>query len=108
VLAQRASSPGRSAVLVLVPEHDLAFAAFGNSAAAAALHDRVLLWLLRDYIGLDVPDVIATASAVSDLSAYAGTYCSDQLGVDVRHVDVARRIRCRAARVSRATARRRR
>jgi hypothetical protein len=73
-------------VLVLVPKHDLAFAAFGNSAASAALHDRVLLWLLRDYIGLDVPDVIATASAVSDLSAYAGTYCSDQLGVDVRHV----------------------
>jgi hypothetical protein len=73
-------------VLVLVPKHDLAFAAFGNCAASAALHDRVLLWLLRDYIGLDVPDVIATASAVSDLSAYAGTYCSDQLGVDVRHV----------------------
>jgi hypothetical protein len=75
-------------VLVLVPKHDLAFAAFGNSAASAALHDRVLLWLLRDYIGLDVPDVIATASAVSDLSALRGHVL---LGPDRRRRSTCRR-----------------
>lgn len=81
------ASPGGAAILVLVPEHDLAFAAYGNSGGAAALSDRLALWLFSDYLGLDVPDVVSSTVAISDLSPYEGTYCSDQLRVDVKAVD---------------------
>jgi CubicO group peptidase (beta-lactamase class C family) len=87
VLSHGGGSPGGSAALIVVPEHELAFAAFGNSAAAGALHDQLVLWLLRDYLGLHIPDVVSTTVEVADLSAYEGTYRSDQLRVDVRAVD---------------------
>jgi CubicO group peptidase (beta-lactamase class C family) len=81
------ASPGGAASLVIVPEHDLAFAAFGNAGGAAMLSDRLVLWLLHDYLGLVLPDLLSTPVAVSDLSAYEGTYCSNQMRVDVKSVD---------------------
>ena len=47
VLSMSGASPGGVAVLAVVPEHDLAFAAFGNDPRAMVLHDQLLLWLLR-------------------------------------------------------------
>jgi len=73
--------------LIVVPEHDLAFAAFGNAGGAAALTDRLVLWLLRDYLGLDIPDVVSATIEVPDLSRYEGTYRSHQLRVEVKAVD---------------------
>jgi CubicO group peptidase (beta-lactamase class C family) len=81
------ASPGGAASLVIFPEHDLAFAAFGNASGAAMLSDRLVLWLLHDYLGLDLPDLLSTTVAVSDLSPYEGTYCSNQMRVDVKAVD---------------------
>jgi hypothetical protein len=75
------------AVLVVVPEHDLAFAAFGNDPRAMALHDQMLLWLLRHHLNVEVPDLVSDTTPVSDLTPYAGTYRSHQLRVDVRVVD---------------------
>ena len=87
VLAHSGASPGGVALLALVPEYDLAFAAFGNDSRAIALHDQLLIWLIREHLGVDVPDLITETAPVSDLAAYAGTYRSNQLHVDVRVVD---------------------
>jgi hypothetical protein len=84
------ASPGGVAALVVVPEHDFAFAAFGNAGGAAALMDRQAQLLLRDHLCLDAPDVVSPAgknAGVSDLSAYEGTYRSNQFRVDVRAID---------------------
>jgi CubicO group peptidase (beta-lactamase class C family) len=87
VLAMSGASPGGVAVLVAVPEHDLAFVAFGNDPRAMALHDQTLLWLLRDHLGVEVPGFAADATPAGDLGRYAGTYRSNQLRVDVEEVD---------------------
>ncbi|MBV8313839.1 MAG: hypothetical protein JOZ53_02780 [Planctomycetaceae bacterium] len=67
MLFHSGASPGGSAILLVVPEHEFAFAAFGNSSATVPLHDRLSLWLLREYLGLESPDVVSTAIEVSDL-----------------------------------------
>jgi len=87
VLSMSGASPGGVAVLVVVPEHDLAFAAFGNSPQAIAIHDQLLLWLLREHLHVEVPDLVSERTPVDDLTPYAGTYRSNQLRVDVRVVD---------------------
>jgi CubicO group peptidase (beta-lactamase class C family) len=87
VLSHSGASPGGAALLAVVPEHDLAFAAFGNDMRVMALVDQILLWLLRDHLGVEVPDLIGATTPVSDLAAYAGTYRANQIRVDVRVVD---------------------
>jgi CubicO group peptidase (beta-lactamase class C family) len=87
VLSHSGASPGGVAVLAVVPEHDFAFAAFGNDPRAMALHDRLLLWLLREYLHVEVPDLIPETTPVNDLTPYVGTYRSNQLRVDVSVVD---------------------
>jgi CubicO group peptidase (beta-lactamase class C family) len=87
VLSMSGASPGGVAVLAVVPEHDLAFAAFGNDPRALALHDQLLLWLLRQHLAVEVPDFAADSHPGVDLSAYVGTYRSNQLRVDVRMAD---------------------
>jgi len=87
VLSMSGASPGGVAVLVVVPEHDLALAAFGNDPRAMALHDQILLWLLRQHLGVEVPDLVSDTTPVSDLTPYVGTYHSNQLRVDVSVVD---------------------
>jgi CubicO group peptidase (beta-lactamase class C family) len=85
------ASPGGVSVLVLVPEHDFAFVAFGNEPQSVMLHDEILLWLLRDHLQITFPDLLTpagpAAQSAADLSAYAGTYRSCQLRVDVRALD---------------------
>jgi CubicO group peptidase (beta-lactamase class C family) len=87
VLAHSGASPGGVALLVVVPEHDLAFAAFGNDPRAMTLHDQLLLWLLRHHLNVEVPDLVTGPTPVGDLTPYAGTYRSNQLRVDVSVVD---------------------
>jgi hypothetical protein len=87
VLSMSGASPGGVAVLAVVPEYDLAFAAFGNDPRALALHDQLLLWLLRQHLAVEVPDFAADSHPGVDLSAYVGTYRSNQLRVDVRMAD---------------------
>jgi CubicO group peptidase (beta-lactamase class C family) len=87
VLSMSGASPGGVAVLVIVPEHDLAFAAFGNDPRAMALHDQLLLWLLRHHLRVEVPDLVPDTTPVDDLAPYAGTYRSNQLRVEVSIVD---------------------
>ncbi len=86
-LSLSGASPGGVAVLAVLPEHDLAFAAFGNDPRAMALHDQIMLWLIREHLDVEVPDLITGTSTVDDLSPYAGTYRSNQLRVDVSVVD---------------------
>jgi len=81
------ASPGGVAVLIVVPDHDLVFAAFGNDGRAMALHDELLLWVFRELLHVDVPDLVSDMTPVADLTPYAGTYRSNQLRVDVRVAD---------------------
>ena len=87
VLSMSGASPGGVAVLAAVPEHNLAFAAFGNDPRAMTLHDQILLWLLGQHLNLAVPDLVPETLPVGDLTPYAGTYRSNQLRVDVSAVD---------------------
>jgi hypothetical protein len=87
VLSHSGASPGGAAMLAVVPEHDLVFAAFGNDVRVMPLVDQILLWLLRDHLGVEVPDLIRDTAPVSNLDAYVGTYRSNQMRVDVRVVD---------------------
>jgi CubicO group peptidase (beta-lactamase class C family) len=81
VLSMSGASPGGVAVLAVVPDQDLVFAAFGNDPRALALHDELLRGLLPEVKTADLkPRTI-------DLLPYAGTYRSNQLRVDVRIVD---------------------
>jgi hypothetical protein len=82
-LSHSGASPGGVAILVVVPEKDLVFAAFGNDIRALALHDRLLLWLLREYMHIEVPDLVSDSTPVNDLTPYAGTYRSNQVRVEV-------------------------
>lgn len=87
VLSHSGASPGGAAMLAVVPDHDLIFAAFANDMRGVALMDQILSWLLREHLGVSVPDLIEGADPVADLTAYEGTYRSDQMRVDVRAVD---------------------
>jgi len=87
VLGHSGASAGGAALLIVVPEHNFAFAAFGNDSRAMALHERILMWLLRDHLKVEVPDLISATTPISDLTPYAGTYRSNQQRVDVRVVD---------------------
>jgi CubicO group peptidase (beta-lactamase class C family) len=87
VLSMSGASPGGVAVLAVVPDHDLAFAAFGNDPRAMALHDQLLLWLLRHHLKVEVPDLVLDTPPTGDLTPYVGTYRSNQLRVDVSVVD---------------------
>lgn len=87
VLTMSGASPGGVALLAAIPEHDLVFAAFGNDPRAMSLHDQSLLWLLREHLNLEVPELVPGTSPVTDLTPYAGTYRSNQLLVDVSVVD---------------------
>jgi len=87
VLSHSGASPGGVALLAVVPEHDLVFAASGNDPRAMALHDQILLWLLRQHLDVEVPDLALDTVPASDLAPYAGTYRSNQLRVDITAVD---------------------
>jgi CubicO group peptidase (beta-lactamase class C family) len=87
VLSMSGASPGGVAVLAVVPEHDFAFAAFGNHPQAMALHDQLLLSLLGQHFDVKVPDLTSDTRPVSDLTPYVGRYRSNQLRVDVSVVD---------------------
>ncbi len=84
VLSMSGASPGGVAVLAVVPEHDFAFAAFGNDPRAMQLHDQLLLTLLHDQFGVQPQELGAGEHRGGDLTPYAGTYRSNQLRVDVR------------------------
>lgn len=86
-LWHQGGSPGGTSTLIVSPEHDLAFAAFGNGPSAAVFHDRLMLWL-REYLGLDVLDsLVRPAHDARDVSAYEGTYHAFQFRHDLSAVD---------------------
>ena len=90
VLTMTGASPGGVAVLAVLPDHDLVFAAYGNDARVLELHDELLLRLAEGCGGpvarqrAGAVPVPALPAAEIDLRPYAGTYRSNQLRVDVR------------------------
>ena len=81
VLTMTGASPGGVAVLAVIPEQDLVFAAYGNDPRALELHDE----FLSDLAGAST--IPTWTPQTIDLRPYAGTYRSNQLRVDVRIVD---------------------
>jgi hypothetical protein len=86
VLSMSGASPGGVAVLAVVPSLDLVFAAFGNAPQSLALHDELLLRVIREHVPVSFPPLTPVNSEIN-FDAYAGTYRSNQLRVDVRAVD---------------------
>ncbi|MGR6915538.1 serine hydrolase domain-containing protein [[Actinomadura] parvosata] len=87
VLAMSGASPGGVSLLCVVPEHDLVFAAYGNTPGAIMLQDRLLQWLLSEHLGVPIPRLVTETEQDVDLTPYVGTYRSDQLRIDVSIVD---------------------
>lgn len=87
VLTMSGASPGGVALLAVVPKHNLVFAAFGNDGRAMGLHDQLLLWLLRNHLKIDLPNLIHEPVPDADLKPYEGVYRSNQLRVEVKVVD---------------------
>lgn len=87
VFSHSGASPGGVAVLTVVPEHDLVFAAFGNDGRAMKLHDQLMLWILEEHLGIEVPELVTEEIDVPDLAPYEGTYRSNQMRIDVKAVD---------------------
>ncbi|MFD6388720.1 serine hydrolase domain-containing protein [Nocardia sp. NPDC060259] len=87
VLAMSGASPGGVSILCVVPEHDLVFAAFGNTPGAIMLQDQLLQWIVREHLGVAIPALITESAAEIDLTPYVGTYRSEQLRIDVTIVD---------------------
>lgn len=87
VLAMSGASPGGVAILCVVPEHDLVFAAYGNTPGAIVLQDRILQLLLCEHLGVPVPALLTEPEPDVDLTPYVGTYRSNQLRIDVSVVD---------------------
>ncbi len=87
VLAMSGASPGGVSILCVVPEHDLVFAAFGNTSGAIMLQDQILQWLLSEHLGVQIPTLITELEQDVDLTPYVGTYRSDQLRIDVSIVE---------------------
>ncbi|WP_228769834.1 serine hydrolase domain-containing protein [Actinokineospora alba] len=87
VLAMSGASPGGVSLLCVVPEHDLVFAAFGNTPGAIMLQDQLLRWLLTEHLGVRIPTLITEVAQDVDLTPYVGTYRSNQLRVDVSVVE---------------------
>ncbi|MFI0419608.1 serine hydrolase domain-containing protein [Spongiactinospora sp. 9N601] len=87
VLAMSGASPGGVSILCVVPEHDLVFAAFGNTPGAIMLQDRILQRLLSEHLGVQIPALVTDVQKDVDLTPYVGTYRSDQLRIDVGIVD---------------------
>ncbi|MEV5742558.1 serine hydrolase domain-containing protein [Microbispora rosea] len=87
VLAMSGASPGGVSILCVVPEHDLVFAAYGNTPGAIVLHDQILRRLLSEHLGVRIPPLIAEPEQDVDLTPYVGTYRSNQLRIDVHVVD---------------------
>ncbi|MDR7274868.1 serine hydrolase domain-containing protein [Catenuloplanes atrovinosus] len=80
VLTMTGASPGGVAVLIVVPERDLVFAAYGNDPRALTLHDEMLDRLVP------APAPSYAVAPVAGLTRYAGIYRSNQLRVDVRAI----------------------
>jgi hypothetical protein len=74
-------------ILCVLPEHDLVFAAFGNTPGAILLHDEILRGLLTDHLGVPVPALITEPAPDVDLTPYVGSYRSNQLHVEITAVD---------------------
>lgn len=87
VLAMSGASPGGVSLLCVVPEHDLVFAAFGNTPGAIMLQDQILRWLLSEHLGVEIPTLITELEQDVDLAPYVGTYRSNQLRIDVSIVE---------------------
>ncbi|NUP76269.1 MAG: beta-lactamase family protein [Nonomuraea sp.] len=87
VLAMSGASPGGVSLLCVLPEHDLVFAAFGNTPGAIMLQDRILQWLVGTHLGAEIPTMVTELRQDVDLTPYAGTYRSNQLRIDVSVVD---------------------
>ncbi|MFF4414429.1 serine hydrolase domain-containing protein [Streptosporangium sp. NPDC001559] len=87
VLAMSGASPGGVSLLCILPEHDLVFAAFGNTPGAVMLQDQILQWLLSEHLGVQIPALITELEQDVDLTPYVGTYRSNQLRIEVSIVD---------------------
>jgi hypothetical protein len=60
--------------LIVVPEKRFAYAAFGNSTTAAALHEHMNEFVLTQVAGLPAPERIEPTTAPIDPARYVGVY----------------------------------
>lgn len=65
---------GQVCLLTLMPEHGLAVAVVTNADQGGSLTDEVTGWVLKQYLGLEVPKPEAIEATGEQLAAFAGLY----------------------------------
>jgi CubicO group peptidase (beta-lactamase class C family) len=74
VLMHTGGSYGGISSLIVVPERRFACAAFGNSTAAAPLHQKLHDFVLQEMLGTPAPAQLPPETIPIDPARYAGTY----------------------------------
>jgi CubicO group peptidase (beta-lactamase class C family) len=87
-------SPGGRSSLVVIPEHDLVIATFGNGERSPIVHDEVLLTVFEEVLGQRVESPFEPSAAALPPGRYAGTYSHFQNHLEVRPTDKGIHVRC--------------
>ncbi len=74
---------GQSALLSILPEHDLALAVFVNAGQSRHTINQVQKWVFKEYLGLDLPEASPIEVSAEDLESYAGFYGNSLFDVEL-------------------------
>jgi CubicO group peptidase (beta-lactamase class C family) len=74
---------GQSTMLQLVPEHEFALVVLTNADRGGTVIQKLGQWVLKQYLGLEVPDPTPIEASVEDLAAYAGLYSRPAADVEL-------------------------
>ena len=85
-VAHGGATLGQIAMLLLVPEHDLALVILTNAGSGRRLNRDAVRWVLREYLGAVVTDPEPIETGVDELRAYVGAYRRPFMDVEL-HLD---------------------
>jgi CubicO group peptidase (beta-lactamase class C family) len=74
IISHGGGTNGQSTLLLLVPEHEFALAVLTNADRGGIVIHKVSQWVLKEHVGLEVPDPTPIEASVEDLDAYTGLY----------------------------------
>jgi CubicO group peptidase (beta-lactamase class C family) len=74
IAAHGGSTIGQQSAFVMVPERDFAVTVLTNAHAGLQLHNQLVEWVLKTYLGVAQPEEQPLALDPAELAAYAGKY----------------------------------
>ncbi len=77
------STNGQVTSLLMVPEHEFALAILTNANRGGTVMYKVTQWVLKQYLGLEMPDPTPIEASMEDLAAYGGLYSRPTADVEL-------------------------